>query len=353
MQASQSTENPSSVEAKIAKPSDLSLSASASSQVLFSEFALAKFAPGSESRQLAALQTERGKDAASSEKNEQKSPAGKSENDGSPEKRKSEPLSQIMKEIGIPANKDIAKQVLEIKDISTEVPCDTNRQSPWITEKPIQNTCDIPLTTVYPQVKDSVAQIFTRTENGPLFGTAFKLCDDASGECFYVSNAHVTGDQNESGIQNQDGKTVDYTKIVAKDVLNDLVLIEPPPGDTRPGVKIGEKPKKDDPVFTVGHPYGFPRQVISAGKVTLPDAALKKEHPPGSGKEAVVDGLSISSVNVFEGNSGGPEFNKNGEVVGVKVISLDSPTMKGSGSLSIASVKDLVERYKEHKAKTK
>lgn len=257
-----------------------------------------------------------------------------------------EPISSLLDELQIPDDKKVVSQILDITSSPLSPGCDTRKQSSFVSGKPVQDTCEIPLSNLYPQVEKSVAQVLTPTNGTVLFGSAFKACEPNRKEkCYFVSNAHVVGDSELAGIAAEDGTSVEYARVLAKDTFKDLVLIEIPNGDKRVPVKTGQAPHLDESVFTVGHPYGYPHQVISAGKVTHEDVAFKKEYPAGSGKMEIVDGLWSSSDQVVQGNSGGPTFNKNGEVVGVKTIALNQG---GSVNIKVAEVIDLMKRYDDY-----
>lgn len=258
---------------------------------------------------------------------------------------KNEPIDGILEELGIPDDKRLISQVLDIMS-KPRADCDTRRQSPWVSGSPVQDTCDLDLSGLYPEASKSVAQVLSRTDGTVLFGTAFKLCEEMdTNACYYVTNSHVVGSTETPGIVSENGKIVQESKVVARDRFKDLVLIEVPEADSRKPVQVGPEPSASEPVFTIGHPYGFPQQVVAAGKVTQKDAAVQKEFPPGSGELAVQEGLFVSSVSALQGNSGGPEFDKNGKLVGVKVMSLETG---GSVSIKAAEVLDLIERYKEY-----
>lgn len=253
-----------------------------------------------------------------------------------------EPISNLLKELSIPEDKEQIARVLEITS-SPKGDCDLMRQAESVSGKPIQNTCALNLSSLYQRSRDSVAQVLTPVDGNMLFGTSFKLCDKNDQKCYFVSNAHVVGNSQIAGLASPDRKSVSYQKVLARDSFKDLVLIEAPAHDPRRAVEIGRSPKPGQAVFTIGHPFAYPEPVLAAGKITEPQVAVEKEYPPGSGKIEIRDGLFASSVSVLQGNSGGPEFNEKGEVVGIKVIALNKG---GSVNIPISEALDLIERYK-------
>jgi len=230
--------------------------------------------------------------------------------------KRDEPLAPLQKDLELPVDLRSKKQY-GVERSFTAVPataCDHRPQSPWVTAKPVANDCGIPLKTVYPQVKDSVAQAVVKQPDGSInWGAAFKYCDDKSKKCVYITNAHVAEDASQVGLVAQDGKTVRYGRVLAQDLVHDVAIVDVPKGDTRPSVKVGPLPKVGDPVFTDGHPYGIPGDVISSGHIldlnyTITDVETGQSY----------NGLTESDILATPGNSGGPEFNARGEVVGIK-----------------------------------
>ncbi len=261
----------------------------------------------------------------------------------------SEAKSRLLKDLKIPDDLNLVSQVLNISGAPDQKACDRRRQSPAVSGRPVADTCGLELSRLYPELKESVAQVLTRTNGTILFGTAFKFCDmdtDKKEECFFVSNSHVVGSSNLAGIANQDGKTVSFSKVLARDSFKDLVLIEVPEDDSRPSVSPGKSPLENDSVFTIGFPFGFPEPVLAAGKVSKADVGLQKEYPAGSGHIEIQDGLFASTVDALQGNSGGPEFNEKGELVGIKVIALEKG---GSVNIKVEDLQDLLRRYREFK----
>ncbi len=264
---------------------------------------------------------------------------------------KEEPLEDILKKLPLPPYKPLLAQVLGITTDPIGV-CDTRPQSPAITGEAIKDTCGLPFTTILDKVSKSVTQAISKTTDAVdrnkdglqdkqdvRFGTAFLLCDENSDKCFYITNAHVAGDSETVGLVAEDGKTVQYGKIVNRDEEKDLVVVERPPGDHRPPVDVGTTPNVKDSVFIVGHPLGSPWDVVSPGQVMELNVNMNMKDPE-TGKVKQYKNLTQSSVRAVPGNSGGAEFNTQGEVVGVKVVA------NRAGSASIP-IKEALEEVKE------
>lgn len=252
--------------------------------------------------------------------------------------KKDEPLAPLQKDLELPVDLRGKKQFgveRSFMDV-TAMACDARPQSPWVTAKPVADDCGIPLKSVYPLVKDSVTQAIVPQPDGSTdWGAAFKYCDDKSKKCVYITNAHVAEDANQVGLVAQDGKTVKYGRVLAEDLVHDVAIVDVPQGDTRPSVKIGQLPKVGDSVFTIGHPYGIPGDVVSSGHVlelnyTITDVDTGQSY----------NGLTESDILATPGNSGGPEFNAKGEVVGIKSNAGANGT---SMSIPIQAAIDLVK----------
>jgi S1-C subfamily serine protease len=96
-------------------------------------------------------------------------------------------------------------------------------------------------------------------------------------------------------------------KIVSIDLENDLCLIRKDSHGLLPVTFSSREVKIRDSVFTVGGPAGnFPTE--TEGFVSLPSA----DFPSNGWKDRMV-----MSLDIFSGNSGGPIFDSNGNVIGL------------------------------------
>lgn len=253
-----------------------------------------------------------------------------------------EPLQGIMTELGIPDDKQIAKRVLSLVE-HPQVQCDRSPISPYVSGANLDDNCGLPMNALYQSVESSVTQAISRPNGDLKFGTAFKLCDTQEDKCFYVTNNHVSGGADQVGIVDESGKTVQYEKVVARDEANDLVLVAVPKADTRKSVMVGNpaQPQVGDSVFIVGHPFGYPHDVISAGQVRSTMGFADVEDPETK-QVRRMQNLLVTDVFAQHGNSGGPEFDKNGNVIGVKTIAING----GSLTVPIDRVLKLVHDTK-------
>lgn len=138
-----------------------------------------------------------------------------------------------------------------------------------------------------------------------------------------VTNNHVIADADEIIINFSDGKKLKVDKIIGKDPKTDLALLKVTPKSPLVDVSFGSSSdiKVGDWVMAIGNPFGL------GGSVTL-GIISAKQRDINSGP---YDEYLQTDAAINRGNSGGPLFNMNGEVVGVNTAII-SPT---GGSIGI------------------
>ena len=149
-------------------------------------------------------------------------------------------------------------------------------------------------------------------------GSGFFISSDGYG----VTNNHVVEKAVEVSITMDDGKTYDAT-VIGRDPKTDLALIKVKDGKDFPFVKFADKtPRVGDWVIAVGNPFGL------GGTVT---AGIVSARGRDIGAGPYDDFIQIDAA-VNRGNSGGPTFNLDGEVIGVNTA-IVSPS---GGNVGIA-----------------
>jgi len=143
---------------------------------------------------------------------------------------------------------------------------------------------------------------------------------DASG--IVVTNNHVIGDANDITVIFQDGTRL-KAEIIGKDAKVDLAVLRVKPEKPLVAVKFGDsdKMRPGDWVIAIGNPFGLGGSV-SAGIVSARGRDI------GAG---VYDDYIQTDAAINRGNSGGPLFNMDGEVIGINTAIL-SPS---GGSVGI------------------
>jgi serine protease Do len=156
---------------------------------------------------------------------------------------------------------------------------------------------------------------------------------------YAVTNNHVVDKAKAVEITTDDGKTYD-AKVIGTDPRTDLALIKVDGRSDFPFVKLGDTtPRIGDWVVAVGNPFGL-GGTVTAGIVSARDRDI------GSGPYD--DYIQIDAP-VNRGNSGGPTFDMEGNVVGVNTA-IFSPS---GGSVGIAfdipaeTVKTVVAQLKD------
>ncbi len=134
-------------------------------------------------------------------------------------------------------------------------------------------------------------------------GSGFFISKDG----YVVTNNHVVENATDVELTLQDGKVVPAT-VVGTDKKTDLALLKAKTGDNYPFVPFGDHtPRVGDWVIAVGNPFGL------GGTVT---AGIVSARGRDIGAGPYDDFLQIDAP-VNRGNSGGPTFNTEGQVVGV------------------------------------
>jgi serine protease Do len=161
-----------------------------------------------------------------------------------------------------------------------------------------------------------------------------------SADGYIVTNNHVVDHATEVTVTTTDGKTI-AAKVIGTDAKTDLALLKVKEGDNYPFVNFAsQSPRVGDWVIAVGNPFGL------GGTVT---AGIVSARGRDIGSGPYDDFLQIDAP-VNRGNSGGPTFNSEGDVVGVNTA-IFSPSGGSVGiGFAIASdvVKSVVQSLKDH-----
>ena len=156
---------------------------------------------------------------------------------------------------------------------------------------------------------------------------------------YLVTNNHVVEDAKDISVTLESGDRFPAT-LVGADARTDVALLKVRASQQFPYVKFSEKdPRVGDWVLAVGNPFGLggtvTRGIISA-----------RHRDIGSGP---YDYLQIDAA-VNRGNSGGPSFNLDGEVIGMNTA-IFSPSGGSVGiafAIPAALVKEVVGQLQEH-----
>lgn len=160
--------------------------------------------------------------------------------------------------------------------------------------------------------------------HGPVKALGSGFIVDPSG--YVVTNNHVVKNGTDIKVTLQDGTTLN-AKVVGTDPVADLAVLKVDAGHPLPAVNFGDSAKSrvGDWVVSVGNPFGL------GGTVTAGIVSASGRDVPSEDHSAYVDYLQIDAP-INQGNSGGPTFNSDGQVIGINTA-IYSPN--GGGSVGI------------------
>jgi serine protease Do len=161
-----------------------------------------------------------------------------------------------------------------------------------------------------------------------------------SADGYAVTNRHVVEGNETAEVKTDDGRSF-TARVIGTDAVTDLALLKIDGGNDFIPVKLADRaPRVGEWVLAIGNPFGL------AGTVTAGIVSSDKRNV-GAGMQQ--DLVQIDAP-VNQGNSGGPTFDVDGEVIGVNTM-IVSPT---GGSIGIAfaipadTVKKVIPQLREH-----
>ncbi|WP_367109051.1 Do family serine endopeptidase [uncultured Psychrobacter sp.] len=168
------------------------------------------------------------------------------------------------------------------------------------------------------------------------YGTAFFVTNDG----YMLTNHHVVAGADNITVTLNDRTELDAT-LVGSDERSDVAVLKVS-GNQFPALPIGDSDtiKVGEPVLAIGSPFGFDYSA-SAGIVSAKSRSFSRETSVP---------FIQTDVALNPGNSGGPLFNKRGEVVGInsRIFSGTGGYMGLSFSIPIDAAMDIYEQLKEN-----
>ena len=181
----------------------------------------------------------------------------------------------------------------------------------------------------FPQFRNQMPPGFEnrRPHGGAALGSGFLISADG----YAVTNNHVVQDADEVTVKIQGGSEL-KAEVIGTDPKTDLALIKIKSDKPFQFVKFAETPARvGDIVMAVGNPFGL------GGSVTT-GIVSARGRDIGSGP---YDDFLQIDASINKGNSGGPAFNLNGEVIGVNTA-IFSPS-GGSVGIGFAIPADITQ----------
>ncbi|MCC8417769.1 MAG: Do family serine endopeptidase [Rickettsia endosymbiont of Bryobia graminum] len=149
-------------------------------------------------------------------------------------------------------------------------------------------------------------EIYSNPKSVPL-GSGFII--DSTG--YIVTNQHVIENADEVYIKLMDNREL-QAKIIGSDKKTDLALLKIDTESSLPSVKFGDssKARVGDWVLAIGNPFGKLGGSVTAGIIS------SKGRDIDDNTNVVADFIQTDAA-INSGNSGGPMFDVNGQVIGV------------------------------------
>ncbi len=180
-----------------------------------------------------------------------------------------------------------------------------------------------------------------KNKSATAFGSGFVV--DATG--YIVTNHHVIDKADEINVKFNDGK--EYSaKLIGSDTRTDIALLKIESKTPLSFVKFGDSKliQVGDAVLAVGNPFGL------GGSATFGIISAISRDILTENKAIVDDYIQIDAA-INMGNSGGPTFNMNGEVIGVNAMIYSTSISKGNLGIGFAipcnTVKKVIEELKK------
>jgi serine protease Do len=162
---------------------------------------------------------------------------------------------------------------------------------------------------------------------------------DASG--YVVTNAHVIADAEEISIKLHDNREL-KAEVVGRDTKTDLALLKVESDKPLPFVKFGnsDNARVGDWVIAIGNPFGL-GGTVTAGIISARSRSINA---------GPFDDFLQTDAAINRGNSGGPMFNLQGEVIGINTaIFSPSGGNVGIGFAAPASLaQPILKQLREH-----
>ena len=192
---------------------------------------------------------------------------------------------------------------------------------------------------------DSVVGITTESVQNTFFGP---MAVKGSGSGFIVgkrgyivTNAHVVANRTKNTVTTlfNDGSQ-EEAQVLWEDPSLDLAILKVNAKKDLSPVDLGDSDKTaiGEPAIAIGNPLGLDLQrSVTKGIISGLNRSV------GSGQGNYIDGLIQTDASINEGNSGGPLFNSQGQVIGINTAKISSAEGLGF-SIPINTLKPILDQ---------
>lgn len=196
-----------------------------------------------------------------------------------------------------------------------------------ITENKLETSTNKDLSELYNEVKSSVYLIYTQNNEGVSQGSAFVLTNDG----LAVSNQHVFDKASAAIAINEYGDEFLISEILEENESEDYIIFKLGPlTNPIPHVNISKKRTSiGEKVFTVGNPRGL--------TLTLSEGIVSSYR----------DKLIQTTAEITNGSSGGPLFNKYGEVIGITSSGLGEANLNFAIDINSTNINEYLKLENE------
>ncbi|MHC8492449.1 DegQ family serine endoprotease [Thalassospira sp. SM2505] len=162
-----------------------------------------------------------------------------------------------------------------------------------------------------------------------------------SADGYIVTNNHVIDGADEISVRLHDGETLD-AELIGRDPKTDVALLKVTPKDDLPFVKWGDSDKSriGDWAMAIGNPFGL-GGTVTAGIISARNRDIN---------QGPYDDFIQTDASINRGNSGGPLFNLDGDVIGIN-SAIYSPSGGSVGigfAIPSAIAQGVVDQLKEY-----
>ncbi len=148
-----------------------------------------------------------------------------------------------------------------------------------------------------------------RKRKATSLGSGFIIDTRSNGDSYVVTNNHVIQDADEITVILQDNSRLEAT-LVGRDAKTDLAVLKVTSPDRKlASVKFGDSTKSrvGDWIVAIGNPFGL-GGTVTAGIISARGRDIRS---------GPYDNFIQTDASINRGNSGGPMFNMDGEVIGI------------------------------------